>query len=166
MNKNFILALKNLTYTLFIGGTITVLVPYRLLIRNSTGMPSSWGPLQILSCALLSLGIGIYMRCIWDFDRGGRGTPSPFEPPSILVVQGLYRNVRNPLYLGYLAVLVGESAFFESWSLIRYAAGFFLTVHLFVVLYEEPHLGRKFGKAYDNYRKSVRRWLPWRQSHN
>jgi protein-S-isoprenylcysteine O-methyltransferase Ste14 len=162
MSQNSVLVLKNLTYTLFIGGTITVLVPYGLLTRNSAGMPSSWGPLQLLSLALLSLGIGIYTRCIWDFTRGGRGTPSPFEAPRILMVRGLYRKVRNPLYLGYLAVLLGESAFFESWSLMRYAAGFFLTAHLFVVLYEEPHLGHKFGKAYDTYRKSVRRWLPRR----
>lgn len=162
MGENSILVLKNLTYTVLIGGAVTVLVPCEILTLNSTGMPSSWGPLQILSLALLLLGIGTYTRCVWDFARGGRGTPSPFEPPRILVLRGLYRNVRNPLYLGYFAVLLGESAFFESWSLMRYAAVFFLTAHLVVVLYEEPHLGRKFGKAYDNYRKSVRRWLPRR----
>jgi protein-S-isoprenylcysteine O-methyltransferase Ste14 len=166
MNENSLLALKNLTYTLFIAGTLTALVPYELLTRNSTVMPSSWGPPQILSLALISLGTGIYIRCLWDFAYVGRGTPSPFEPPRILVVRGLYRSVRNPLYLGYLAVLLGESAFFESWSLIRYAAGYFLAVHLFVVFYEEPHLGHRFGKAYDNYRKSVRRWIPGRKVHN
>ncbi len=164
MNENSLLVLKNLTYTLFIAGTVTVLAPYVLLTRNATVMPSSWGLPQILSLALLSLGLGIYVRCLWDFAHAGRGTPSPFEPPRILVVRGLYLNVRNPLYLGYLAVLLAESAFFESWALIRYAAGYFLTVHLFVVFYEEPHLGHRFGKAYDNYRKSVRRWVPGRKA--
>jgi len=162
MKRNSVLVLKNLTYTLFIPGTVTVLVPYKLLTRNSTVMPSSWGPPQILALVLLSMGIGIFTRCIWDFIHTGRGTPSPFEPPRSLVIQGFYRNVRNPLYLGLLAVLLGESAFFESWSLIRYAAGYFITVHLFVVFYEEPHLGHLFGKQYDNYRKSVRRWIPGR----
>lgn len=160
LNENSVLFLKNLTYTVFIPGTVTVFVPYGLLTRNSTVMPASWGLPQILALVLVSLGIGTFMRCLWEFASSGRGTPSPFEPPRILVVRGLYRHVRNPLYLGCLAMLLGESAFFESWSLIRYAAGFFLTVHLFVVFYEEPHLGRQFGKAYDNYRKSVRRWIP------
>jgi protein-S-isoprenylcysteine O-methyltransferase Ste14 len=166
MNEKSLLVFKNLTYTLFIPGTVMVLVPYELLTRNSTVMPSSWGPHQILALGLISLGIGIYMRCLWDFAHAGRGTPSPFEPPRILVVRGLYRRVRNPLYLGCLAVLLGEAAFFESWSLVRYAAGYFLTVHLLVVFYEEPHLGRRFGKAYDDYRKSVRRWIPGRKVHN
>jgi len=166
MSENYILVLKNLTYTLFIAGTVAVFVPYELLIRNSTVTPSSWGPPQILSLVLTSLGIGIYTRCLWDFAHSGRGTPSPFEPPQILVVRGLYRNVRNPLYLGLLAVLLGESAFFESWSLIRYAAGYFLSVHLFVVFYEEPHLGHRFGKSYDTYRESVRRWIPGKKVHD
>jgi protein-S-isoprenylcysteine O-methyltransferase Ste14 len=163
MNENSVLVLKNLTYTLFIAGTVTVLAPYELLTRNSTVMPLSWELPQILSLVLISLGLGIYVRCLWDFARSGRGTPSPFEPPRILVVRGLYQIVRNPLYLGYLVVLLGESAFFESWSLIRYAAGYFLTVHLIVVFYEEPHLGHRFGKTYDNYRKSVKRWIPGRK---
>lgn len=166
MNERSILVLKNLTYTLGIAGTVMVFIPCELLSRNSTVMPSSWGMPQILSLALISLGIGVYMRCLWDFAHSGRGTPSPFEPPQILVVRGLYRNVRNPLYLGMLAVLLGESAFFESWSLIRYTAGYFLTVHLFVVFYEEPQLGHRFGKAYDDYRECVRRWIPGKKVHN
>ena len=166
LNEKYLLVLKNLTYTLFIAGTVTVLAPYVLLIHNATVMPASWGVPQFLSLPLFSLGIGIYMRCLWDFAYSGRGTPSPFEPPKILVVQGFYRNVRNPLYLALLAVLLSESAFFESWSLIRYTAGYFLSVHLFVVFYEEPRLGRRFGKAYDNYRESVRRWIPRKKVHD
>lgn len=64
------------------------------------------------------------------------------------------------MYVGVITVLLGESLFFESWRLLRYAGYVFITVHLFVVLYEEPALRRKFGDSYEEYRRNVRRWLP------
>jgi protein-S-isoprenylcysteine O-methyltransferase Ste14 len=100
--------------------------------------------------------------CAWDFTFAGRGTPAPIDPPKELVVQGLYRYVRNPMYVGILSILLGEALLFASWSLFGYAAVVFILFFLFVVLYEEPILMRKFGESYLQYCKNVPRWIPWR----
>ncbi|HEX9020448.1 MAG TPA: methyltransferase [Nitrospirota bacterium] len=154
------LFIKDILYTIFIAGSVTIFAPAWLLLRNLTIMPSPWQVPQYLALAPAATGGAIFLRCLWDFASRGSGTPSFFDPPRALVVHGLYRYVRNPLYLGYLLVLLGEAAFFESWALLRYAAGFFATAHLIVVFYEEPHLSRRFGESYNRYRKGVRRWVP------
>jgi len=92
----------------------------------------------------------------------GGGTPATFDPPRALVATGPYRWVRNPMYLGALLLLVGEAVLFDASVLFRYAAGFAVVTHLFVVLYDEPTLRRKFGDSYDRYRATVPRWIPRR----
>lgn len=154
------LLIKNIVYAVFIAGAVTILVPSWLLVRNSAVMPSPWRTPQYLALLPAVSGVVIFVRCIWDFANVGRGTPSFFDPPKALVVRGFYRYVRNPIYLAHLLFLAGGTLFFESWPLLRYAAGFFITVHLIVVFYEEPSLQRKFGESYGRYRKSVRRWVP------
>jgi protein-S-isoprenylcysteine O-methyltransferase Ste14 len=101
----------------------------------------------------------MYLWCVWDFMRVG-GTPAPIDAPKALVAKGLYRYVRNPMYLGLLAVLVGEAIWLEAGILILYALAVFGAMHTFVVLYEEPTLGRLFGEAYALYRRAVGRWIP------
>lgn len=101
-----------------------------------------------------------YFWCAWDFAFAGRGTPAPFDPPKILVARGLYRFVRNPMYVSILMVLLGESLLLKSLLLLRYAAIWLVIVHVFVLLYEEPTLRRKFGASYEQYCKDVGRWIP------
>jgi protein-S-isoprenylcysteine O-methyltransferase Ste14 len=110
----------------------------------------------------MATGAAIVLRCIWDFAAKGRGTLAPVDPPKQLVVQGLYRYVRNPMYLGVLLVLLGETAFFGSPALLQYTLAWFFLVNLVVVLYEEPSLRNRFGDSYERYRRSVHRWLPTR----
>src|SRR5438552_3013381 len=74
-----------------------------------------------------------------------RGTLAPLDPSRALVVRGLYRHVRNPMYVSVLTILLGEALFFDSWVLLPYALGWLLIVHLAVVLYEEPNRRRQFG---------------------
>jgi protein-S-isoprenylcysteine O-methyltransferase Ste14 len=105
-------------------------------------------------------GVAILFRCIRDFAVVGRGTLAPIDPPKNLVVSGLYRYVRNPMYVGVLLVLLGEALLFASVSLLIYAAAFFVGAHLFIVLYEEPTLRRRFGESYERYTRTVQRWLP------
>lgn len=152
--------LKNIIFTIFVPGTITILIPYGILTRNFVAVPSQWAMPQYLALLPALLGVSVYVRCVWDFASVGRGTPAPIDPPKVLVVRGLYRYVRNPIYLGVLVVLLGEAAFFESWALLRYAIGVFLIFHLFVIVYEEPGLRRKFGESYGRYCRNVRRWTP------
>ena len=108
------------------------------------------------------LGFAVALRCVWDFGWTGRGTPAPVAPPRRLVVVGLYRYVRNPMYLGFAAGWIGLWVVFGHPEpvLIAVVAAVALGVHLFVVFYEEPTLHRKFGADYDAYRRNVRRWWP------
>lgn len=106
------------------------------------------------------LGGAIALWCILAFVTLGKGTPAPFDPPRRLVVRGPYRYVRNPMYIGAGLALAGAALFYRSPSLLGYAAGFLVAMHLLVVFYEEPTLTRLFGDDYSAYRASVRRWLP------
>jgi len=108
------------------------------------------------------LGFAVALRCVWDFGRTGRGSPAPFAPPKRLVVIGFYRYVRNPIYVGAAWGWIGLWIVLGHASPVSIAIGAaaILGVHLFVTLYEEPTLRRKFGVDYDEYRRNVRRWLP------
>ena len=154
--------LKNIVFTIFVPGTVTVLIPYWILGRGSVAMPSRWSVPQYVALVPAVLGVSVYVRCVWDFASVGKGTPAPIDPPRVLIVRGLYRYVRNPIYLGVLSVLLGEAVFFGSWALVRYAVGIFVLFHLFVIAYEEPSLRRQFGESYERYCRNVRRWLPGR----
>lgn len=109
-----------------------------------------------------ALGFAVALRCVWDFAWTGHGTPAPMVPPQRLVVVGLYRYVRNPMYVGFAMGWIGLWIIFGHANprLIAAAAAVALAVFLFVLLYEEPTLHGKFGAPYDEYRSNVRRWWP------
>jgi protein-S-isoprenylcysteine O-methyltransferase Ste14 len=147
---------KTLIFTILTPGTVAVAIPYWLL--GSGGRPdSSWWPVGAL---LIAPGAALYLWCAWAFVTAGQGTPAPVDPPKRLVATGLYRMVRNPMYVGIVLILLGESIVFASLTLLGYAVLAWLCCHLFVVLYEEPALRRKFGESYKEYCKSVPRWVP------
>jgi protein-S-isoprenylcysteine O-methyltransferase Ste14 len=108
------------------------------------------------------LGFAVALRCVWDFGWTGHGTPAPIAPPQRLVVVGFYRYVRNPMYLGFVAGWIGLWIVFGQANLAAIASvmAIALGVHLFVVLYEEPTLRRKFGADYEEYCRNVNRWWP------
>lgn len=147
---------KTLIFTLLVPTTVTVVLPYLVL----PGGDFEIGPVRYLGVPLVALGGAVYLRCAWDFARVGLGTPAPIDPPRKLVAGGLYRQVRNPMYLGVLSVLLGEGLFFESRRVLGLALFAFLASHLFVVSYEEPTLRRKFGADYEEYCRAVPRWIP------
>jgi protein-S-isoprenylcysteine O-methyltransferase Ste14 len=149
--------LKTLLFTLVVPGTVVVLVP-RWLMRGGGTVQGGW--LGAGGALLLVCGTVLYLRCAWDFAMRGRGTPAPIDPPRELIVVGVYRYVRNPMYLGVLAMVVGEAALYRAGVLLGYAGALLLAFHLFVVTYEEPTLRRKFGASHQRYCASVPRWLP------
>jgi protein-S-isoprenylcysteine O-methyltransferase Ste14 len=108
------------------------------------------------------LGFAVALRCVWDFGWTGHGTPAPFAPPQRLVAVGFYRYVRNPMYAGFATGWIGLWVIFghPNPALIAAVAAVALTVHLFVVFYEEPTLRGKFGADYEEYCGNVRRWWP------
>jgi protein-S-isoprenylcysteine O-methyltransferase Ste14 len=151
---------RTLIFLLLVPGTLLFYVP--IAIGRAAPPSFALGPLRWLGLLPLALGTAALLWCARDFAVRGRGTPAPIDPPRVLVVQGLYRYVRNPMYVGAVLVLLGHSLWFGSPALLGYLAAVFCGFHLFVVLYEEPALTRRFGDAYRDYLASVPRWLPRR----
>jgi protein-S-isoprenylcysteine O-methyltransferase Ste14 len=94
------------------------------------------------------------------FALQGLGTPAPIAPPKNLVVTGLYRYVRNPMYVAVVAVILGQAILFADSRLITYGGLLWLAFHAFVLAYEEPVLAEKFGAQYEDFRANVPRWIP------
>jgi protein-S-isoprenylcysteine O-methyltransferase Ste14 len=154
------LALKSIFFTLLLPGTVTVLVPYLVITNRLSGDPQAGNFIRYFGALPMAIGFAILLKCVWDFAAVGRGTLAPVDPPKTLVVRGLYRFVRNPMYVGVILALSGEALWFLSWELVLFALLFFGLVHSFVVFYEEPTLRRQFGESYHRYCRSVNRWLP------
>ncbi len=148
---------KNLLFVIFVPGSVLLWVPYLLLAKD---VPRPAGFLNWLAIAPCGLGAVILLKCAWDFAVVGLGTPAPIDPPKFLVVSGLYRFVRNPMYVGVGLVLSSEALLFSSPGLLEYALLVGIGFFLFVVAYEEPTLRRKFGTSYKAYCQAVPRWIP------
>ena len=139
-------------------GVLVGYVPYRILLASGGLHLPELGIASVTASVLTLTGIIVHLRCVWDFFARGKGTLAPIDPPRHLVVSGLYRYTRNPMYNGVLAVLLGEAWFFGSASILEYAAYVLIFFHLFVVFYEEPVLDAQFHESYRAYRKTVPRW--------
>jgi len=152
------LFLKNLLFTVFVPGLVAGYVPWRMgASRLADGArPAQW----LIAAPVFIAGASIYFWCLWDFGTAGRGTPAPIDPPKVLVVRGLYRYVRNPMYVGVLLAIVGWTILTRSPNVGIYGATVAMSFHLFVVFVEEPMLRAQFGESYGTYCRSVSRWWP------
>jgi protein-S-isoprenylcysteine O-methyltransferase Ste14 len=115
---------------------------------------------HIIGFAGIAAGIALLAVCVWEFAQSGRGTLSPVDPPRHLVVRGLYRYVRNPMYVAVTLIVLGEATVAHSGDLVAYWVVFFFSANVFVIGYEEPDLRRRFGPSYDEYTSRVGRWIP------
>jgi protein-S-isoprenylcysteine O-methyltransferase Ste14 len=149
--------LKTILFTIVVPGSVLVLIP--AWIMRGFLRPAG-GPLTWLGILVILLGAAIYFRCAWEFAVRGLGTPAPIAPTKFLVTTALHRYVRNPMYIGVLSVLLGEALLFRAVVLLKYAVFCFAAAYLFVIFYEEPTLQRQFGESYEEYRRSVPRWIP------
>jgi protein-S-isoprenylcysteine O-methyltransferase Ste14 len=152
-----VLLLKNLLYTLIVPGAVAVYFPLR--IARDVPWPG-WGVAQFVALVPVVLGAAVYFRCLWAFATAGRGTPAPIDPPLRLVMTGLYRYVRNPMYLGVLLIIAGWVLFFQYSELVKFWLITALVLHALVRIGEEPLLRRRFGDAYLEYCRRVNRWVP------
>jgi protein-S-isoprenylcysteine O-methyltransferase Ste14 len=118
------------------------------------------GLIEVLSLIVATSGIYMVVWVSVTFVRQGKGTAMPLLPPTKFVAIGLYKYVRNPMYVGLLVVIIAEAAFFRSVWLLVYASLLWLAVHSYVVNIEEPDLGRRFGIAYEEYLMETPRWIP------
>ncbi len=158
----FILIRATVYAALFIG-FLLVFLPARIIAWWGIAAPAQFGVVQALGVLLAGAGATLAVSCILTFVFSGRGTPAPFDPPRRLVVSGPYRLLRNPMYLGAGAALLGAALYYESLPLVAYAFGFLLVMELFVRLYEEPTLRETFGREYEDYCVRVGRWWPHRR---
>ncbi len=152
------LALKILLFTLAVPGAVLFYVPYWLLSDLNSQLQNA-NLIRLLAAGMFFLiGLAIYLRCAWDFAVAGLGTPAPIDPPKKLVVSGLYRRTRNPMFQGVLLVLLAECLLFADPTLLVYAGSIALFFHITVVFREEPDLTSRFGASYSHYCRQVPRW--------
>ncbi|MBL7791369.1 MAG: isoprenylcysteine carboxylmethyltransferase family protein [Saprospiraceae bacterium] len=156
---SFFLFLKNLFFTLLQPGIVAGVVPYFFIKKFKITYPENSFAQNALAIAVGLAGLILMLDCIRRFASEGKGTLSPADPTRQLVVTGLYRRTRNPMYLGVMGILVGEALFWNNKWLWLYAGIIFLLFHCFIIFREEARLLRDFGEAYGEYRKNVRRWL-------
>ena len=145
-------------------GVVAGVVPWLLTGWRSSDPPAS---VALLGAALIAGGAGVLLHAFGRFVVEGRGTPAPIAPTERLVIGGLYRHVRNPMYVAVGTVIVGQALLLGRPLLLLYAAAFWLVVATFVRLYEEPTLSDRYGSEYSAYRRAVPAWWPrlrpWRQ---
>jgi protein-S-isoprenylcysteine O-methyltransferase Ste14 len=154
-------ALGSLIFLVVEPGTVAGLVPWWLTGWAVGEAPAQLvTPLRIVGAALVIVGAGALLHAFGRFVLEGLGTPAPVAPPERLVIGGLYRFVRNPMYVAVLAAIVGQALLLLQPVLLLYAAVVSLTMAAFVYGYEEPTLSERFGADYDAYRRAVPAWWP------
>jgi protein-S-isoprenylcysteine O-methyltransferase Ste14 len=153
------LAVRSLLWTVLLPGLFAGYLPWRYFGLSQVQLDLR-DPLHLLGLLCIGAGVVLLATCIWEFARSGRGTLSPADPPKELVVRGLYRYVRNPMYLSVTLIVFGELLLTRSLPLFWYWLIWFIGANLFVIGYEEPNLRRRFGASYDRYTAEVGRWLP------
>lgn len=151
--------LKAAIFSVVAPGTVGLLIPRLLMNPRDRWMFFPAGQ-EAVGAAIIVTGALIYLWCAWDFVSKGFGTPAPIDAPKKLVVNGLYRYTRNPMYVGVGAMILGQALYFGSLPIAVYLALVAGLFHVFVLFYEEPTLRRQFGAQYEEFCHSVPRWLP------
>jgi protein-S-isoprenylcysteine O-methyltransferase Ste14 len=163
-------ALGSAVFFVLAPGVVAGLVPWWLTGWRARALPSWWLPLRVAGAVLLVAGVAVLVHAFARFVVEGLGTPAPVAPTRELVVGGLYRYVRNPMYLAVLATIVGQALVLGRLVLLPYAAVVAAAFAAFVHWYEEPTLARQFGPGYQAYRRAVPGWWPrrhpWRPAGN
>ena len=159
-------ALGSVLFFLFVPCVVAGLVPFLLTDRYS--MPVSPHPaVAVVAGILIAAGLAVLIHAFVRFAVEGLGTPAPVAPTARLVVGGVYRHVRNPMYLAVLSIILGQALLFSAILVAVYALAVAAAVVSFVHFYEEPVLARRHGAEYEAYRRAVPGWLPrltpWRQ---
>src|SRR6476661_1251635 len=147
--KRAVALLGSAIFLVIAPGTLAVYVPWTFTRWRMAPQLFGFSSLRILGGLMIAAGLPVLLDCFARFAIQGLGTPAPVAPPERLVVTGLYRYVRNPMYVSVVAIIVGQALLFGDWRLIVYGAVFSLACHAFVLVYEEPTLRRKFGAQYE-----------------
>ncbi len=150
---------RNLLHALLLPGTVALLIPW-LIARDEFAqviVSAQW--YQWFGILFFTFGAAVLIRCIAAFAQKGRGTLSPIDPTRELVVSGMYKYTRNPMYVGVLLMLIGWAIAVTMAELWWYTLLVFVVFNAFIHFVEEPRLRRDFGTSYLEYCKKVRRWF-------
>ena len=151
---------RNLFFTILQPGMVAGLIPFWLLGEKfKTTWVHPFMYYHFLGMLLCIFGFVLMFLCIIHFAIRGRGTLSPADPTKKLVIKGPYRFSRNPMYVGVLMMLTGQSIFFLSLVLAAYALMIFLAFTIFIKYFEEPRLRNDFRDEYEQYVSKVRSWF-------
>ncbi|HKD47889.1 MAG TPA: isoprenylcysteine carboxylmethyltransferase family protein [Rhizomicrobium sp.] len=153
-------ALGALLFFFIAPGTVAGLMPW-WIARGHMNLPFlGQTPIRIIGGLLIIAGLVPLVESFGRFALKGLGTPAPIFPTCHLVVSGFYRYVRNPMYVGVFAIILGDGLILGSLTVLAYALLVWLGFYLFVMLYEEPTLRRSFGPSYEDFCRHVPRWIP------
>jgi protein-S-isoprenylcysteine O-methyltransferase Ste14 len=153
-------AVGSAVFFLLAPGVVVGLIPWLLTRWQAREPLPYWAPMRMVGGILLVAGVIALVQAFVRFVVEGFGTPAPVAAPELLVVGGVYRYVRNPMYVAVLTAIVGQALLLGRLCQLLYAAGAWLVVAAFVRWYEEPTLTRRFGADYEAYRRAVPAWLP------
>jgi protein-S-isoprenylcysteine O-methyltransferase Ste14 len=140
-------------------GVVAGLAPW--LLTDGYRVPLSAEPGIVPAGFILVVGAAaILLHAFARFALEGLGTPAPVAPTEKLVVGGIYRHVRNPMYVAVLSIILGQALIFASWPIVLYGLIAAAAMVSFVKVYEEPTLASRYGAEYEAYRRAVPGWLP------
>ncbi len=149
-------AWRSALFFLIAPGIVAGVVPWFITRYTDPAAP----PAVLVGLVIVTLGLAALVACFVQFVREGRGTPAPVAPTEKLVVGGLYRWVRNPMYLAVGAIIIGQAVAFLSVGVLLWFGMFAVAVASFVIAYEQPTLRRTYGASYDAYCRAVPAWWP------
>jgi protein-S-isoprenylcysteine O-methyltransferase Ste14 len=154
-------AAGSLVFLVVAPGVAAGFVPWLLTGWDSTDPPVAF---KLIGGVLIVAGASVLVAAFARFVIEGLGTPAPVAPPGQLVVGGMYRYVRNPMYVAVAATIVGQALMLGQWMLLVYAVLFVAVTATFVRLYEEPTLRARYGQEYEAYCRAVPGWWPRRKT--
>jgi len=141
---------------IMLPGIFSLIIPHFIAYFD----PWKYDNQFISGLIIISIGLSIIFICVTSFYKTGKGTLAPWDPPKKIVVKGLYRFMRNPMYLGVVVLVIGWCVFYGSPILLLYTISLAIGFHIRVVRFEEPWLKKEFGDQWEKYHKNVHRWLP------
>ena len=160
MTRRMLAVLGSALFLIFAPGLVAGLVPWWISEWNVQAPFFGFAPVRAIGALLVVVSVVALLESFGRFALQGVGTPAPVFPTRHLVVKGLYRYVRNPMYLAVVSVILGQAMILGNVSLLVYCALIWLTFHVFVLAYEEPTLRRTFGAEYEAFCANVPRWVP------
>ena len=150
---------KSIAFVIALPGGLSGFLP-TVLANIEPAWNLDLGPVAWLAVPLWAIGAALLVHCIWCFAKQARSSPAHFDMPQRLMIQGIYRYLRNPMYVAQLIIVAGHILWFGAAVLIPYLAGYAIVVHQLATRYEEPLLMRLFGRSYYHYMSNVPAWWP------